>query len=948
MSRYDDFRIAFNVEMSNEEIDAALTANGLIALHHALSSSSGYHSNDSSHRPSSEAHRRFTRRLTPTEHTTPRTIPNLRQSPELEMNEISPRQTYFHNDRPYYDVYPGPTNTIHRAENIIGESHLYPHDPLFIESPPERRPSIQRELMLRELSLALQTETHRRDRPSEKVVTRHSLALIWSESRLERFIDLVRPGFDNTWIHNIREEWLQTLSILVDIGWQDWGRFGDIFLKHRDEHGKWDRSDRMIPTYTLAILEDDSFLGSPWAEKFQASQYTFCPIDIEEGKSLTFSKEWKLPFVNDISTSIGNGAYGRVTKEIIGSGHFRSQSEHHLPGAPYSKDIAVALKQFEGRGDFHSETNNLDVLRSSLSKHDRIVPFLATVTIGNSFNILSPLADMDLDVFLREGHQRCPDFTLRDLMQEAAHLAGALAFLHQGLDSNPPGLSCCHMDLKPGNILVFHGDALDFPKVGKWKISDFGISIMSRPERTGTTVTEFVDSFTQRQRLSPPPGPYQSPDGAGHGLKSDIWSLGCILTRILALGLEGADGMMHLDQLRGTDGDGASPYENDYFHRGSPPVLNPHVQSWLSGLTSGRYNYNQEFLTRCQSLIVSMLAISHDDRPSARNVQEELHNLVEIAQPIVLRTPSINTSVGGSASVGSGSDNIRVNSRDIQPGNERLLSEVINLWNGDVNIEGIWDGNDRLLIYLIRLDYATALEVLLARHPGLDLETPDSKGDTPLKIAAAAGKRHIVEMLLNAGANIDAPSRRGGTPLMPACRHGHVSTVRLLLDRGADCSSHCEDGYTCLHYAIYSDNGANIIQLLNGKVSFNIRRSRTDETPLLSLIVRYDGTESWWDKFGRLLQGSADINMADIHRFTPLSRAVEQGHSQLAAILLSQGAKYGDRPKPRNLSSDMTKVLKNAQLQGRRESRGSSDSSNKSTRTQISLIRRFSTLGIFK
>ncbi|PIG80406.1 putative 2-5A-dependent ribonuclease [Aspergillus arachidicola] len=802
MSRYDDFRIAFNVNMSDEEIDAALTANGLISLHHALNSSSGNHSNDSSHRSSSEVDRHFPRRLTPTEHITPRTIPKLPQSPELEI--------------------------------------------------------------------------------------------------------------------------------------------------HRDENGKWDRSDRMIPTYTLAILENDSFLGSPWAEKFQASQYTFCPIDIEEGKSLKFSKEWKLPFVNDISTPIGNGAYGSVTKEIIGSGHFRSRSEHHLPGAPYSKDIAVALKQFEGRGDFRLETTNLDVLRSSLSKHDRIVPFLATVTIGNSFNILSPLADMDLDVFLREGHQECPDVTVRDLMQEAAHLAGALAFLHQGLDSNPPGLSCCHMDLKPGNILVFRGDARDFPKVGKWKISDFGISIMSRPERTGTTVTEFVDSFTQRQRLSPPPGPYQSPDGAGHGLKSDIWSLGCILTRILALGLEGADGMMHLDQLRGTDGDGASPYENDYFHRGSPPVLNPHVQSWLSGLTSGRYNYNQEFLARCQSLILSMLAISHDDRPSARNVQEELHNLVEIAQPIVLRPPSINTSVGGSASVGSGSDNIRVNSRDIQPGNERLLLEIISLWNGDVNIEGIWDGNDRLLIYLIRSDYATALEVLLARQPGLDLETPDSKGDTPLKIAAAAGKRHIVEMLLNAGANIDAPSRRGVTPLMPACRHGHVSTVRLLLDRGADCSNHCEDGYTSLHYAIYSDNGATIIQLLRGKVSFNIRRSHTDETPLLTLIVRYDGTESWWDKFGRLLQGSADINMADIHRSTPLSLAVEQGHSQLAAILLRQGAKYGERPKPRPLSSEMAKVLKNAQLQGRRESQSSSGSSSKSSKTQISLIRRISTLGILK
>ncbi|OGM51379.1 putative 2-5A-dependent ribonuclease [Aspergillus bombycis] len=924
--------------MSDEEIDATLSENGysLSGFHRTLTSYSG---GDSSHRSSSEADRQFPRRLTPVEHTTPRTIPNPPQSPEADMYGISPHHTYFPDDHHFYNLH---ANTRYRVPHLIGDSHPYSHDPLFVEGPTERRQSLQRESMLKELSRAIQTATHRRDRPSEKVVTRHSLAVIWSESRLEKFIDLVRPGFDDSWIGAIREEWLQTLSILVDIGWQDWGRFGDIFLRHRDENGELDRSDRRIPTYTLAILEDDSFLGSPWAEKFQASQYTFCPIDIEEGKSLMFSKEWKLPFINETSASIGTGAYGRVTKEIIGSGHFRSRSEHHLPGAPYNKDIAVALKQFEARGDFRSETKNLDVLRSSLSKHDRIVPFLATVTIGNSFNILSPLAEMDLDVFLREGHQRCPDFTVRDLMQEAAHLAGALAFLHQGLDSHPPGLTCCHMDLKPGNILVFQGDSLDYPKVGKWKISDFGISIMSQPERTGTTVTEFVDTFTHRERPRPPPGPYQSPDSAGLGLKSDIWSLGCILTRVLALGLEGANGMMHLDQLRGTTDDGVSPYENDYFYRGSPPVVNPHVQTWLSGLVRGGYNYNPEFLERCRSLIVSMLSINHDERPGARDVQEQLHYLADIARPVVPRPPSTNTSVGGSVSIGSGSDNIRFSNRESRLREERLILHAISLLDGDVTIEErIWHDDDRLLIHVVRLGLAFKLENLLALEPGLDLETPDSNGETPLKIAVSAKEHHayVAEILLNAGVNIDAPSRRGVTPLMAACRHGNVSAVRLLLERGADCSRPSQDGYTSLHYATYSEDGAKIIQLLQGRVSFNIRRSHNDETPLLTLIKRYDGTESWWDKFGKLLQGSADINMADANRFTPLSLAVEEDRSQLAAVLLKQGAEYGERLKPRHLSSDMAKVLKNAQPRGRRESQ---DSTRPPT-TRSNLIRRFST-----
>ncbi|KAE8349845.1 hypothetical protein BDV28DRAFT_140373 [Aspergillus coremiiformis] len=809
------------------------------------------------------------------------------------------------------------------------DSDLLSSDPSSpVACPTDRRLSVEQESFMLELSRAIQNKTHRRGNPSEKFITRNSLAGIWNQSCLERFLDMMRPGFDHTMIDRIREDFLQTLSILVDIGWQEWWRFGAIFLNHKDANHEGDRSDRMIPTYVLATLEDNSFLGSPWAEKFLNNRSIFCPINIQEGKSLVLSKEWKLPFINEESIIIGNGAYGKVTKEIIGSGHYRSQHEHYLPGVPYSKDLPVARKSFEAKGDFGSETKNLDILRSSLSKHDRIVPFIATVTIGNEFNILSPLADMNLDEYLSEGHQRSPDFTVRDLMEEAAHLAGALTFLHQGLDSHPPGLRCCHMDLKPKNILVFQGHGSNFPKVGKWKISDFGISMIS-PEKTGTTVTEFMDTFVQQKKPPPPPATYRPPDGADHGLKSDIWSLGCIMTRVLALGLEGVDGMRRLDQLRGTKVDGVSDYQDDYFYRGSPPKLNPHVQKWLCKLPRSHHNYHPEFLEGCKSLILSMLAIIQDDRPSAREVQERLHPLVNIAHPIVVSPPSTGASVCRTESVGSGSHYTRSSSTGI-PGGDDYLGHLLAVIQGRCHIDQKFkDNGERLLVYTVQKGIGS-IEGLFTQWPGLDCETPDSKGDTPLKLAAEGDNPEILKVLLNAGTRVDAPSRRGLTPLMSACRHGRTPMVQLLLDSGANCRYTSQDGYTSLHYATFSNNGADVIRCLRGRVSFNIPREGNKDTPLLTLFKNYVDLPSWWDKLEALLDGSADIDMANAEGVTPFSYAEQEGYCKLVERLrLKRGAEYEGPPDHSHLPSEnMTKVLNRSEQ--RRPSQNSAGSSAKS------------------
>jgi uncharacterized protein len=61
----------------------------------------------------------------------------------------------------------------------------------------------------------------------------------------------------------------------------------------------------------------------------------------------------------------------------------------------------------------------------------------------------------------------------------------------------------------------------------------------------------------------------------------------------------------------------------------------------------------------------------------------------------------------------------------------------------------------------------------------------DTKGFTPLHMAAAQNFTSISDRLLVGGAAIDPPDKKDRTPLLLAARAGHVETVQLLL--GTEC-----------------------------------------------------------------------------------------------------------------------------------------------------------------
>lgn len=88
----------------------------------------------------------------------------------------------------------------------------------------------------------------------------------------------------------------------------------------------------------------------------------------------------------------------------------------------------------------------------------------------------------------------------------------------------------------------------------------------------------------------------------------------------------------------------------------------------------------------------------------------------------------------------------------------------------------------------------------LAQH-GVNPNTADENGVTPLQIAVQLGFAEGAEALLDAGAHVDPTTATGETPLINAVHQRDVAMVRLLMSHGADPDRSDNSGRTARDYA---------------------------------------------------------------------------------------------------------------------------------------------------
>lgn len=218
----------------------------------------------------------------------------------------------------------------------------------------------------------------------------------------------------------------------------------------------------------------------------------------------------------------------------------------------------------------------------------------------------------------------------------------------------------------------------------------------------------------------------------------------------------------------------------------------------------------------------------------------------------------------------------------------------------DVNAPAT-DGSTALLFAA----YDSNLEMVKALlAAGADPNVANHFGVTPLLQASRYGDEATMETLLKGGADIGKAQREGETPLMAAARAGSVPAVKLLLKHGADANA-AESLWdeTALMWAT-AEGHLDVVDALLAAGADPNRKARASELTKRSTRTDFPSggftAVMWAARNGdealvrRLVQGGADLKLANADGATALTLAIINDRFDLAAKLLDLGADAND------------------------------------------------------
>lgn len=103
--------------------------------------------------------------------------------------------------------------------------------------------------------------------------------------------------------------------------------------------------------------------------------------------------------------------------------------------------------------------------------------------------------------------------------------------------------------------------------------------------------------------------------------------------------------------------------------------------------------------------------------------------------------------------------------------------------------------------------HMTILRFIMDSKGPIDQPSNNELGAHPIHWACVNGHINIVDILLQYGVNIDTTDLKGCTPLIVACQYGHTMMAGYLMGKGSRLQMVDKDGDNALHWASFKGMG---------------------------------------------------------------------------------------------------------------------------------------------
>lgn len=379
---------------------------------------------------------------------------------------------------------------------------------------------------------------------------------------------------------------------------------------------------------TLMELFDDQVSTN----QFIAKQPCLCPVVIRRGEEVRVQnpEDQRLPYLEE--QPLGHGALCNIYKVRIAKGHFYDSQTK----AANQEVVELARKDHIIDYRFPAKVYHqlMEIFAFSDLFCNNITQVYGSLRVDLTCSLFMPLAICDLWAYMMESTNR-PYTTIEkaDIISSAVGLVGGLDFLHNGMKKS--NTICYHMNISPRNVLIFQetqGGGTRYI----WKLSDFYLAhVMTRPlEKDGETGegsnwSDDGERVPNRRGEGSYLGPESLSSTPSMTAKSDIWSLGCVISIAFAYLEGGSEGVTQYGHAR-AEHRAADNYDRFFVHGTvfAPFQINPAVKSWHTNLIykarqrDPREGDTVEFMLRyLENKVFEAIPAKRD---SAREVKEKL------------------------------------------------------------------------------------------------------------------------------------------------------------------------------------------------------------------------------------------------------------------------------------------------------------------------------------